>query len=252
VRIAVVLPERDEARTAALAEEHAVFGVVAGYHEPLTSMNAAIYAALATTAVRVVVRVLLGSEHPVTIAEEIAVFDNICGGRTIVLADAGALTDGDASAEIEILQSSLSARPVRLEGKWFPPSDDPALSVLAVTPQPAQVTVPVWLTGAAAAVAAAVGAPALASQRSSHPGGRVQPALMEACGDPAADRDEAIAWEQWGASHLVVQPAQGADLSESLSAISSVIAPEVAMPYFPRVMTDVPPPAEWPGAGAAR
>src|ERR1700730_4870069 len=91
MRIGLVLPEGKEADLARLAEANGLFGVLAGSGNPLTASNAAVYASTATEFVRVVTWVRLGLEHPVTIAEELSILDNVNNGRTIVLADTGEL-----------------------------------------------------------------------------------------------------------------------------------------------------------------
>ncbi|TMF39758.1 MAG: LLM class flavin-dependent oxidoreductase, partial [Chloroflexi bacterium] len=87
MRLGLILTERREADMARLAESHGLFGVLAGTGEPRTAITAAVYASTATDFVRVVVNVRLGREHPVTIAEELSVLDNVNNGRTMVLAD---------------------------------------------------------------------------------------------------------------------------------------------------------------------
>src|ERR1700719_682126 len=82
MRLGLVLPERREHELAWLAEEHGLFGVLAGSGNPLTAINAAVYASTATEFARVIVRLSLGLEHPVLIAEELAVLDNVNNGRT--------------------------------------------------------------------------------------------------------------------------------------------------------------------------
>ena len=103
MRIGLVLGEGQEATQAKLAEAHGLFGVIAGWGDPLTAVNAAIYASTATEFVRVVTRVRLGLEHPVTIAEELSILDNVNNGRTIVLADTGELTPESATDEIAVV-----------------------------------------------------------------------------------------------------------------------------------------------------
>jgi len=101
---------------ARLAEAHGLFGVVAGTGDPRTAITAAVYASTATDFTRVIVRVLLGQEHPVTIAEEVAVLDNVNNGRTVVLADTGDLGESDAADEIAVLREALGNRPLQHEG----------------------------------------------------------------------------------------------------------------------------------------
>ena len=60
--------------------------------------EAAVGAAVAatTSAIRIIVGVHLGDENPVTLAEEIAVLDNLSNGRVAVIAELGSLPAGAA------------------------------------------------------------------------------------------------------------------------------------------------------------
>ena len=127
MRIGLVLAEGHEAELGRLAEIHGLFGVVAGTGNPLTAINAAIYASTATEFVRVVTRVRLGLEHPVTIAEEVSILDNVNNGRTVVLADTGELNLEAGLDEIAVLREALSSRPIQHEGPvWRVPAGLPA------------------------------------------------------------------------------------------------------------------------------
>src|SRR5712691_5593722 len=155
LRIGLVLGEGQEATHAKLAEAHGLFGVIAGLGDPLTAVNAAIYASTATEFVRVVTRLRLGLEHPVTIAEELSILDNVNNGRTIVLADTGELSPESATDEIAVLREALSSRPIQHAGPaWKVPAGLPANATaptsISVTPKPAQLEIPFWLTGSVA------------------------------------------------------------------------------------------------------
>ena len=254
MRIGLVLAEGQEASQARLAEAHGLFGVVAGLGDPLTAVNAAIYASTATEFVRVVTRVRLGLEHPVTIAEELSILDNVNNGRTIVLADTGELTPEFAADEIAVLREALSSRPIQHEGPaWKVPAGLPANATapasISVTPKPAQLEVPFWVTGVAAEeVGAAGGLPVLARapNRPTKPK-LVEPGLVSITGELKPDRDLVTNWAAAGVTHLFVELPAGAALDETMRMVSRYLAPEVLMPHFPRVMSESRVPLPWPG-----
>lgn len=248
MRVGVVLPSGADAELSRAAEDLALFGVLAGDSDPVTSINAAIYAAVATSAVRVVIRVPLGAEHPVTIAEEVAVLDNVSEGRSIVLLDTDGLGADDACAEAGLVRDALAARPVRLEGPRFVASNEPSLAVMAVTPEPAQLEVPMWVTGAVAeAVRGRVGLALFSQDPAELDNARaVAPAVMTSTGDPERDRDMALRWADAGATHLFVRLCDGQDPYAQVVALARVVATEVSMPFYPRVMTEAPAPLPWP------
>jgi alkanesulfonate monooxygenase SsuD/methylene tetrahydromethanopterin reductase-like flavin-dependent oxidoreductase (luciferase family) len=244
---------------ARLAEEHGLFGVLAGAGEPLTAINAAVYASTATRFVRVVARVRLGLEHPVTIAEELSILDNVNNGRTVVLADSGDLDEDSAADEIAVLREALASRPIQHEGpRWKVPAGLPANVTaprsISVTPKPAQLEIPFWLTGPqSAALGAATGLPVLARELDAavNPG-LVQPALTAIGGELKADRENVSAWAATGATHLLLELSEGAELEKVMTMVSRYLAPEVLMPHFPRVMSESRVPLSWPGHGGGR
>ena len=256
MRIGLVLAEGHEAELARLAEAHGLFGVMAGTGNPLTAINAAIYASTATEFVRVVTRVRLGLEHPVTIAEELSILDNVNNGRTVVLADTGELALEAGVDEIAVLREALSSRPIQHEGPvWKVPAGLPANAAapksISVTPKPAQLEVPFWLTGSAAReVGDASGLPVLARDPAvlSSPN-LVEPGVTAISGNLKADRDLVTAWAAAGVTHLFVELPTGADLAEIMTLVSRHLAPEVLMPHFPRVMSESKVPLPWPGGG---
>jgi len=254
MRIGLVLAEGHEAELARLAEAHGLFGVMAGTGNPLTAINAAIYASTATEFVRVVTRVRLGLEHPVTIAEELSILDNVNNGRTVVLADTGDLNLEAGVDEIAVLREALSSRPIQHEGPvWKVPAGLPANATapksISVTPKPAQLEVPFWLTGSAAReVGDASGLPVLARDPAvlSSPN-LVEPGVTAISGNLKADRELVTAWAAAGVTHLFVELPTGADLAEIMTLVSRHLAPEVLMPHFPRVMSESKVPLPWPG-----
>jgi alkanesulfonate monooxygenase SsuD/methylene tetrahydromethanopterin reductase-like flavin-dependent oxidoreductase (luciferase family) len=253
MRIGLVLAEGRERELAHAAERHGLFGVLAGTGNPLTAVNAAVYASTATEFVRVAVRVALGLEHPVLIAEELAVLDNVNNGRTIVLADAGELDAEAAEDEVAVLREALASRPLQHEGPvWKVPAGLPANVTapqsIGVTPKPAQLEVPFWITGRAAreiaerqGIAVLAHLPADADSRRP-----VQPARDAVTGDVERDRERVTTWARAGVTHLFVDLPEGPP-EATMTTLSRHIAPEVAMPHFPRVMSMSKVPARWPG-----
>lgn len=254
MRIGLVLAEGREAELARLAETHGLFGVLAGTGNPLTAINAAVYASTATEFVRVVTRVRLGLEHPVTIAEDLSILDNVNNGRTIALADTGELDSASAADELAVLREALSSRPIEHAGTaWKVPAGLPANVTapksISVTPKPAQLEVPFWITGAAAReVADASGLPALARQPGLLNKSKiVQPGLAAITGSLKPDRELVISWAAAGVTHLFVEIPAGADLGQVMTLVSRHLAPEVLMPHFPRVISESKVPLPWPG-----
>jgi hypothetical protein len=252
LRLGLVLPEGREAEIARAAERHGLFGVLAGTGNPLTALTAAAYASTATDYARIVVRVALGLEHPVLIAEEIAVLDNVNNGRTVVLADTGHLDEAAAEEEVAVLRESLASRPVKHAGPvWKVPAGLPANpqspDAISVNPKPPQLEIPFWVTGtAAAAVAERQRIPVLAHDVDQPgDGGYVQPARDTISGDVAHDRERVAAWARAGFTHLLVD-LPNAPLEDVMVSISRHLAPEVAMPHFPRVMSHSKVPLKWP------
>lgn len=254
MRLGLALAERREAEMARMAEAHGLFGVLAGYGNPLTAITAAVYASTATHFVRVVTRVRLGLAHPVTVAEELSILDNVNNGRTVVLADTGELDPVAAVDEIAVLREALSSRPIKHDGpSWKVPAGLPANTTapasISVTPKPAQLEIPFWLTGGAAKeVRGAVELPVLAREPDpiDQPA-LVQPGLTAITGNLKPDRDLVVEWAAAGISHLIVKPPDVAELAQIMTLISRHLAPEVLMPHFPRVMSESRVPLPWPG-----
>lgn len=248
MRIGLTLPAGRQDEAARLAEAAGLFGVLIEGEWPGLEMLAAGEVAATTRSVRIVVQVPLGSEHPVTLAEELAVLDNLAGGRLVVLADTAGLDADEAAEDLEVLRRSWTARPLRHRGvRWAVPAGiagHTAPAAVMVTPPPAQVEVPVWLTGpAAAALAERIGLPAVAERPAdARPDLAVQPAATTLTGDLDDDRATVITWADAGATHLLVRPGHLA-----VATIARHLAPEVAMAGFPRVVAESPLPLRWPG-----
>jgi alkanesulfonate monooxygenase SsuD/methylene tetrahydromethanopterin reductase-like flavin-dependent oxidoreductase (luciferase family) len=253
MRLGLVLPEGREHELARLAEEHGLFAVLAGSDNPLTAVNAAVYASTATEFTRVIVRLHLGLEHPVLIAEELSVLDNVNNGRTVVLADTGELDEEAADDEVAVLREALASRPIQHEGPvWKVPAGLPANVTapksISVTPKPVQVEVPFWLTGrAATAIGARRGLPVLAHSPADVDGAPLlQPARDAITGDLARDRDRLSTWAKAGVTYLLIDLPDG-PVGDLMTNISRHLGPEVGMPHFPRVMSDSAVPLPWPG-----
>ena len=254
MRLGLVLAEGGEAEKARLAEAHGLFGVLAGAANPLTAITGAVYASTATDFVRIIARVRLGLEHPVTIAEELAILDNVNNGRTVILADTGQLDAADAAEEVEVLRAALSNRPLQHDGrKWKVPAGLPANATapksIEVTPKPAQLEIPFWLTGARAREAnESLRLPVVARESSSvsNPGA-VQPAIAQIGGELTQDRDRVAVWVAAGVTHLLIELPRDGDDAALMTMISRHLAPEVGMPHFPRVMSQSRVPLPWPG-----
>ncbi len=132
IRLGMVLDQADHAariERARAADEAGVPAVLVSGPVGTEILRAAQVAAH-TRWVRIAVVVHLSAEDPVTLAEEIAVLDNIAGGRIVVL------TEGGTGAERELLRSALAGETVR---------------GVTISPPPVQLQVPVqdaaWATG---------------------------------------------------------------------------------------------------------
>jgi alkanesulfonate monooxygenase SsuD/methylene tetrahydromethanopterin reductase-like flavin-dependent oxidoreductase (luciferase family) len=227
---------------AAAAEAHGLAAVLVDAPAGVEALAGSV-AATATAAVRLAVVVHLDAEHPVTLAEELAVLDNVAGGRVIAVADPGSSSDLDAAEAVGLLEQAWSGRPIRHQGRWTVPAGLPghqAPDAVIVTPPPAQLELPLWLTRAVAGLDRPVLelAPPRGAARRSVPG------RVALTGDLAADRAVVRAWADAGASVLFVE-------TDDLAAVSGRLAPEVAMVAFPSVIVTAPPPARWPGARPA-
>jgi hypothetical protein len=254
MRLGLLLRRGSEAADAASAEAHACAFVVVDA-DPGAAFVAGAAVAVATRHVRIVVPVHLGADHPVTLAEDLAVLDNLSGGRVVGLVDTGALDVTAAAEDLALLRMSLSARPVRHQGqRWKVPAGiegHEAPESVHVTPKPVQIGLPLWLTGAVAAELVGEGAQALpvlaraaADVDASVP---VQPATLAIGGTEGtldADRDAVVALADAGATHLILQ---AADPVAALALVARFLIPEVAMTGFPRVVAEAMLQPEWPG-----
>ena len=108
-----------------------------------------------------------------------------------------------------------------------------------MTPKPAQLEIPFWLTGGAAGEVAKRSHLAVLARdaQSTSVERSVQPASAAITGTLEEDRETVIAWAAAGATHLLLELPEGAHHEAVLAMISRYLAPEVAMPHFPRVMS---------------
>lgn len=251
MRLGVTLPPGHDVEVAVAAEASGIpfVHVVAA---PGTESAIAATVATATWATRVLVSVHLGHEHPVTIAEEIAVLDNVSNGRIGVIAELGSLDADDAAEDVAVLRASWSGRPLAHHGRrWHVPAGlagHTAPASIMVTPSPSQLEMPLWVAGASAgAVARTLGVPHVADAPAdvddSQP---VAPARAKLTGDLDADRRIVLGWSANGATHLLCELTGSA----TLEALARWLVPEVAMVGFPRVVAESPLPAVWPRRNA--
>ena len=154
----------------------------------------------------------LGDEHPVTLAEEIVVLDNLSNGRIGVIGELGSLDTEAATEDVTLLRASWAGRPIRHRGlRWQVPAGlagHVAPDAVMVTPAPAQLDVPLWVAGdAARPVGASLGLPVVAHA----PGAvdaavPVSPGRATLVGDVDIDRQTVSDWSSVGATHLPVRP----------------------------------------------
>jgi len=250
MRIAVSATAGNETHCAQLAESQGLFAVL--IDAPVaTETIAAAAAVVATTSIRIIVRLHVGTENPVTLAEEIAVLDNISNGRIGVLADTGELGEEAALEDIGLLRASWSGRPIRHQGeRWrIPAGIDGHVTpdAIMVTPKPVQIDMPLWLTGKAASrVGRALGLPSISEELGAiDPAANVAPGRITLQGSIEHDREALIAWSDAGATHIVCDvPVDAWDAT--LAKIVRWIVPEVAMVGFPRVVAEAELPLPWP------
>ena len=253
MRIGVTLPADREVELAVAAEAVGLPFVYVAAAPGTESVIAATVVA-ATSTVRVIVGLHLGDEHPVTLAEEIVVLDNLSNGRIGVIGELGSLDIEAATEDVTLLRASWAGRPIRHRGeRWQVPAGlagHVAPDAVMVTPAPAQLDVPLWMAGdAARPVGASLGLPVVAHA----PGAvdaavPVSPGRATLVGDVDIDRQTVSDWSSVGATHLLC----ALDGTATVEAIARWLVPEVAMVEFPRVVTETPLPASWPGPAGSR
>ncbi|MCI2956540.1 LLM class flavin-dependent oxidoreductase [Agromyces atrinae] len=253
MRIGLVLPERDTVAFARAADAAGLAAVVVDAGDSSAALAAEV--AALTTYTRLVVPVRLGSEHPVTLAEEIAVIDQLSGGRAIALVDTAGLSAAEAAEDLGLLREAWSSRWITHSGpRWTVPAGrhgESSPEAIAVTPSPAQIEVPVWLRGSAAdELAVATGLPRVhetGPAPASVDRHRPTPLLLSLSGSLDADREAITAAVASGASIALVSLAR-ADVGAVEQHIARYLLPEAAMPVFPRIIAESRWPARWPGS----
>ncbi len=119
--------------------------------DPGTEAAIAATVVVATATIRTIVGLHIGGEHPVTLAEEIAVLDNLSNGRIGVIAELGPLDEDDATEDVSLLRASWSGRAISHRGmRWQVPAGLPghvAPAAVMVTPPPVQLEIPLWVAG---------------------------------------------------------------------------------------------------------
>lgn len=203
---------------------------------------------------RIVVHTPLGTEHPTTIAEELSVVDHVSGGRVVALLDTCDLSVEAAAEDVGLLRQAWSGRWVTHSGpRWTVPArihGDDSPHAVSVTPWPAQLELPVWLTGEAAAdLGASERLPVLVDAM---PAGevdrtRILPARAALTGELDADRSLVLAWADAGVSHLALRLPEAFERDELEQLVARYLVPEAATPTFPRIIAESAWPAEWRG-----
>ena len=254
MRIGLQLPDGSERGLARAAEDYGMFGVLAGADNALTAISAACYASVATERVRIVVRVGLGLEHPITIAEELSVLDNISNGRVVVVIDTREMDAEAAQEELSIIQLALACRPFNHHGAHFDlptflPGNEEASSTIMVTPKPVQVQVPFWAMGRVAPQIVSESGISLVAESPANCSAAllVQPGVQSITGALEEDRRAVIEWAAAGATHLLVRIPEQQEVTVALRYVARYLIPEVAMPDYPRIMSEAKVPPPWPG-----
>ncbi|WP_159501264.1 LLM class flavin-dependent oxidoreductase [Microbacterium sp. 18062] len=228
MRIAIALDASDESTDAFdVAAEADRAGVAAVAIPALAGGEAAFAAAIAavTRDVRILVPVVLGSDNPTTLAEELSVVDHISGGRVVAVVTNGGLDEDAAAEDRSVLEAAWSGRWVDLPARWR--IGDPVR--VAVTPAPAQLVLPIWDTIVAAD-----------SEK-----GRLATAdavRLTISGDLERDRGEIVRLAATGVGLAIVTIPRGLAVERF---VARYLIPEAAMPGFPRIVAE----SAWPSAG---
>lgn len=125
-----------------------------------------------TERLRLVVGLHLGDEHPFTLAEELAVLDNLSAGRI------GVVTHGGTDTDRATLAEALTGRPVNGS---------------LITPPPVQTKIEIWANVAAT------------PQEIVRTPGQVAPGRTALSGNLEADRAVVDDWMAAGCTHLLVE-----------------------------------------------
>ena len=247
MRLGVTLTPGDEV-DGAIAAESAGIPFVHVNGRPGTEAAIAAMVATATTNVRIIVSLVIGEEHPVTLAEEIAVLDNVSNGRIGVIAELGRLDAAAAIEDVSVLRASWSGRPLAHRGqRWQVPAGLPghvAPAAVLVTPAPAQLEIPFWVAGQAAGdVTTSLSVPAVVVEPAAiDRTAPVAPGRCSLTGELDVDRRTVVEWFTAGATHVLCSLTGSARLDD----FSRWLIPEVAMVGFPRVVAEASLPVPWP------
>jgi alkanesulfonate monooxygenase SsuD/methylene tetrahydromethanopterin reductase-like flavin-dependent oxidoreductase (luciferase family) len=114
----------------------------------------AAHLALATTGLRIGVTTTIGADHPIELAEQIAVADLALNGRLVLAVRPAPATESRFAEALDLLLDCFGSHPFRHEGEaWRVPANFPANvfnveNRVRVTPATAQFELPVWVAGA--------------------------------------------------------------------------------------------------------
>jgi len=210
MRIGLELGDPPDLSKARRADELGLWAVAVG-GEAGAEMVRAARVVECTEHVRIVVRVDIEAEHPLTIAEELSVLDNLSGGRIAVL-----VTGNPHLETVTWLREILIGRAI--EG-----------AILA--PPPVQTEVAVWVEKSPSADPPPVVArsPSDVEVRL----GGSSPGETELSGDLAADRVTLDQWRDAGCSHLLVS------WPGAVKALARHLATRAATVDFPAIVADM-------------
>jgi len=155
MRLGVVLPSPtrvgwpEAARIAAEADAAGLDAVLVEAEPGRDALMVASSLAARTRTLRVAAEVAVG-QHPVHLAERVAVADQCLAGRLVLVLRSDAACGAELGETREILSLALSSRPFRYSGqRWtvparLPENDGAGWSHVRVTPSPAQFILPIW------------------------------------------------------------------------------------------------------------
>lgn len=250
MRILLELPAQNAEEWARAADRAGLQAVVVNEASGLGAISAP-PVILATHDARVVVPVALGTENPITLAEELLVLDALSGGRVVALLGTGRLSLVEAYEDVSLLRHALSGRPIRHRGqRWRVPAglaEGVSESVIA-TPGATQIEIPIWVQGTAASqLAWQLGVPAVATRQQGLSTQGVQPARAALTGQLSIDREMITRWAEVGVTHLIVALPAEAEPAVLPDYVARFLLPEAAMVDFPRLLAEDETPPSWPG-----
>lgn len=208
MRIGLDLGEQVDVDKARQADELGLWAVsVAG--SPGTEMVRAARVVEATEYIRIIVRIDLEAEHPLTIAEEVSVLDNLSGGR------AGVIVEGEPRPETVLrFREALVGRPH--DG-------------VVLAPPPVQTEVPIWLAGRSDDCPVVARAPSEVIIRP----GLANPGSAVLSGNLERDRSVVDNWRDAGCTHLLVS------WPSPIKVLARHLATRAATVDFPSVVADL-------------